>query len=309
VCRSSNVVLGSARIGKMVGCILSSIDFLNRGGYVHMDVKPENVLVRTDGTCLLIDMEFAYNLHVAERGALPMVGTREFLAPEMMQTPRYPPDRPELTYKSDVYSTGRVLRELIHHDAAVSGSRVCDLMSSCRLYTELSVIYSECTTVSAQRRPFAHQVLSAHHALLQVAPGPRESPIAVLVKTCPRATSSREAVTLLRSLELPQNLAAKIHLSDICLAVELANWISSNPRYSLPQPRRFISLICVWMALSVSGRCSSDVFCSLMEACSLLGTDAWEAIQELVGDMLCAFHGLEVMDPPSLINPANTMTR
>lgn len=78
----------------------------HRAGLVHRDVKPENVLVRTDGRITVADfgLSRAVTAHTATGQAV--VGTPAYLAPEHIAGA--PADA-----RSDVYATGIILFELL----------------------------------------------------------------------------------------------------------------------------------------------------------------------------------------------------
>ncbi len=80
----------------------------HRRGVVHCDIKPGNVMITEDGVAKLVDFGLAQILRegVAETWR-PMSGTPDYMAPEVWGG--QPPTR-----RSDVYSVGAVVFELIH---------------------------------------------------------------------------------------------------------------------------------------------------------------------------------------------------
>ncbi len=60
--------------------LLVAMEHLHWLGIIHADLKPENVLIRADGTVQVIDMGFAVHLPQARRGR----GTRTTMAPELV---------------------------------------------------------------------------------------------------------------------------------------------------------------------------------------------------------------------------------
>ncbi|MBI2566751.1 MAG: serine/threonine protein kinase [Candidatus Schekmanbacteria bacterium] len=84
-----------------IGC---GLDYLHGYGYLHLDLKPSNVLVREDGTPVLADFGLATVLGSERHG-----GTWAYMAPELLAT-----SRPELgagfasqvSVRTDLYSLG-----------------------------------------------------------------------------------------------------------------------------------------------------------------------------------------------------------
>jgi serine/threonine-protein kinase len=84
------------------------LDGLHRLGYLHGDVKPGNVMVSSDGHTTLLDLGFVRELQ--ETGSAldrPVVGTINYLAPEMLTSTVRADER------SDLYSLGATLYELL----------------------------------------------------------------------------------------------------------------------------------------------------------------------------------------------------
>jgi serine/threonine protein kinase len=82
---------------------------LHQAGFMHGDVKPENIRLVGDGTALLIDLGFAHrpgeNNHLVNRGYV--LGTVNYLAPELCGNAF----QDALT--SDLYSFGITLFEMV----------------------------------------------------------------------------------------------------------------------------------------------------------------------------------------------------
>ena len=86
-----------------------ALDFAHRNGIVHRDVKPGNMLLRTDEHLLLSDFGIATILAASaaySRSGHP-VGTPQYMSPEQ-GTPRAPVDG-----RADIYSLGVVLYQCV----------------------------------------------------------------------------------------------------------------------------------------------------------------------------------------------------
>jgi serine/threonine-protein kinase len=92
-------------IGKQV---CAALKHAHDKGIVHRDLKPSNLMVLRDGVVKLTDFGIAKDLDVTQlTSANCTVGTAAYMSPEQCKGER------NLTYKSDLYSLGVVLYELL----------------------------------------------------------------------------------------------------------------------------------------------------------------------------------------------------
>jgi serine/threonine-protein kinase len=94
--------------------ILSALRFAHRHGIVHRDIKPHNVLVDREGRVKVTDFGIARagTSQMTETGSI--VGTAQYLSPEQARGG-------EVDQRSDLYSLGVVLYELLTGEAPFEG--------------------------------------------------------------------------------------------------------------------------------------------------------------------------------------------
>jgi eukaryotic-like serine/threonine-protein kinase len=109
--------------------LAQALDYAHRLGVLHRDVKPANILVTAEGSPKLADFNISFSDKVT--GATPAAyfgGSLAYMSPEQLEAchPTHPRQPEELDGRSDLYSLGMVLWELLtgkrpFHDEAVQG--------------------------------------------------------------------------------------------------------------------------------------------------------------------------------------------
>src|SRR4051812_1175412 len=90
--------------------IADALDYAHRHGVIHRDIKPENLLLH-DGRAMVMDFGIALAVSAAAGGRMTetglSLGTPHYMSPEQATAEK------EITGRSDVYSLGSVLYEML----------------------------------------------------------------------------------------------------------------------------------------------------------------------------------------------------
>lgn len=101
------VILDDSTIRLFVAELAIAIDYLHRNGIIYRDLKPENVLIGSDGHLKLTD--FGSSKEIPDSKTSTLCGTPEYLAPEMINKNSY-------SHSIDWWALGILTYELYYND-------------------------------------------------------------------------------------------------------------------------------------------------------------------------------------------------
>jgi eukaryotic-like serine/threonine-protein kinase len=144
------------------GQIASALDYAHRHGVIHRDIKPENILLH-DGQPSVAD--FGIALAVSQAGGSRLtetglsIGTPQYMSPEQAMGDR------ELDARSDIYSLGVMLYEMLTGDPPYTGSTAQAIVAK--------VITEKPAPVTARRDTIPAYVAAAVHKAIAKLPADR----------------------------------------------------------------------------------------------------------------------------------------
>ncbi len=147
------------RIATEVG---SALDYAHRHGVIHRDIKPENILLH-DGQALVADFGIALAVSSADRGRMTgtgmSVGTPDYMSPEQATGER------KLDARSDVYSLGTLVYEMIAGSPPHTGATMQAVIAA--------VVTRAPEPLSSRRPTVPPQIAAAVHRALAKLPADR----------------------------------------------------------------------------------------------------------------------------------------
>ncbi|XP_024908943.1 cGMP-dependent protein kinase 2 isoform X2 [Cynoglossus semilaevis] len=97
-----------------VGCVTEALDYLHRKGILYRDLKPENLMLDTDGYIKVVDFGFAKKIRCGQK-TWTFCGTPEYVAPEIILNKGH-------NFSVDFWSLGILVFELLTGSPPFSGS-------------------------------------------------------------------------------------------------------------------------------------------------------------------------------------------
>ncbi|GAB5491887.1 MAG: hypothetical protein Phog2KO_21020 [Phototrophicaceae bacterium] len=111
------------QVVRVLNQIASALAFAHRHNVIHRDIKPENILLDNDGNAFLTDFGIAVDLQNQDDTAFENIsfGSPDYVAPEQLR-------EKIITSRSDIYSLGIMLYELLAHERPFIGADAKEIM-------------------------------------------------------------------------------------------------------------------------------------------------------------------------------------
>lgn len=104
-------------IHKIFSSLLDAVGHVHEKGYVHLDIKPENIMITNEGKVKLLDFGMAHRLNEPLEEEAE-AGTEFYTAPEYKHREVQQTQGLRCRTSADVYSLGAILFELFTYDIA-----------------------------------------------------------------------------------------------------------------------------------------------------------------------------------------------
>jgi serine/threonine-protein kinase len=154
--------LGIEEAVKLATEVADALDYAHRNAVIHRDIKPENILLH-DGRPVVADFGIALAVSAAAGGRMTetglSLGTPHYMSPEQATAEK------EITGRSDIYSLGCVLYEMLSGDPPHVGSTAQQII--------MKIVTEEAQSVTKLRRSVPPNVAAAVERSLAKLPADR----------------------------------------------------------------------------------------------------------------------------------------
>jgi serine/threonine-protein kinase len=154
--------LGIEESVRIASDVASALHYAHTHGVVHRDIKPENILLH-DGRPMVMDFGIALAVSAAAGGRMTetglSLGTPHYMSPEQATAEK------EITARSDIYSLGSVLYEMLTGNPPHSGGSAQQII--------MKIVTEEPAPVTRMRRAVPPNVAAAVAKALEKLPADR----------------------------------------------------------------------------------------------------------------------------------------
>ncbi|MDZ4862503.1 MAG: protein kinase [Gemmatimonadota bacterium] len=154
--------LGIDEAVRITVAVADALDYAHRQGVIHRDIKPENILLH-DGRPMVADFGIALALSAAAGGRMTetgmSLGTPHYMSPEQATAEK------EITARSDIYSLGSVLYEMLTGNPPHTGASAQQII--------MKIVTEEAAPVTKLRKAVPPNVAAAVAQSLEKLPADR----------------------------------------------------------------------------------------------------------------------------------------
>jgi eukaryotic-like serine/threonine-protein kinase len=213
--------LGIDEAVKLTIAMADALDCAHRHGVIHRDIKPENILLH-DGRPVVADFGIALAVSAAAGGRMTetglSLGTPHYMSPEQATAEK------EITARSDVYSLGSVLYEMLSGNPPHTGASAQQII--------MKIVTEEAVPVTRHRKAVPPNVAAAVAKALEKLPADRFGSAAEFAAALqnPRfSTATAGADTATPAKAFASRRPALILGAATALAMVFALWGWSRP--------------------------------------------------------------------------------
>ena len=213
-----NTPPGVQKTVEFIRQICSALAHAHSNGIIHRDIKPDNVLIASNGSVKLMDFGLALNMDTTRMtDAGTLVGTFAYLAPELIQG-----GMPSA--QSDIYSLGVMLFELLTGQLPFPGKDIAQLLAD--------ILYGKIPSVKTINSDIPDLLDSLVNQLLDRDPNKRPQS-AIVVE---QVLASLQFDRVINNQELsPQDLGEMVNLRTPARKEWEKDWRrKSYPKSSVP---------------------------------------------------------------------------
>jgi len=154
--------LGIGEAVRITTEVADALDYAHRQGVIHRDIKPENILLH-DGRPMVADFGIALAVSAAAGGRMTetglSLGTPHYMSPEQATAEK------DLTARSDIYSLGSVLYEMLTGNPPHVGATAQQII--------MKIVAEEAAPVTAVRKSVPPNVAAAVAKAIERLPADR----------------------------------------------------------------------------------------------------------------------------------------